>query len=125
MSLRPHLPCTRIISCSSECLLDQAPQRKRPADAGLLDVSSASASIFGDDGTAPAIVDTNGNQIDILADAVGSEEHIGGIHKCRQLVAHEQMIVLKGSRPVRREADFDAGADRAAPTGLIARRRSR
>src|SRR6201999_261705 len=33
-------------------------------------------------------------------------------------VAHEQVVVFEGDRPARSEADFDTGADRAAPTGL-------
>src|SRR5690242_3108067 len=83
---------------------------------------SCSGSILGDDRAAPAIVDADGDEIDVLLDALvegqaSSTNHaIGG--EGVGAVAHEQVVVLDRRRPVRGEAEFEACTHRAAPAGV-------
>src|SRR3979490_2981821 len=73
-------------------------------------------SVLRDDRAAPAVVHANGNKIDVLTDAIGAIEQAGRRGEGDIAIAHEQVIVFDGSRPVRRETKFKTGTDRAAPT---------
>src|SRR5712671_6681696 len=78
-------------------------------------------SVLRDDRAAPAIVYADRNQIDVLPDAVfaGEAERRDGRREVAGAVAHEQVIVCDGGRPVRREAIFHTDSNHAAPTGVI------
>src|SRR6478672_5955956 len=90
--------------------------------AGLLRIQSGwRKSVLRDHRATPAIVDADGDEIDVLADAIDRGQHAGGVGEADVAVAHEQMIVLDGSRPVRGEAIFEADADSAAPAGFTRR----
>src|SRR5882724_6504088 len=79
-------------------------------------------SVFRDHRATPAVVDSRGDHIDVLTDAVDSRINAdrGGKNGREADVAsaHEQMIVFNGSRPVRRKSIFKTGPDRAAPAGF-------
>src|SRR5579872_4987133 len=78
-------------------------------------------SIFGDDRSTPTIVDANGQQIGVTANTVAAKWQAG--RRDREVgvvVGDEQMVVFKCRRPVRSEAEFDASADRTAPS-VVAR----
>src|SRR5207248_2782209 len=67
----------------------------------------------------------DGDEVDVLLDAVVGEEGAGRaksavVGEDVGAIAHEQVVVLDGGRPVRGEAELDAGADRATPAGGVA-----
>ena len=66
------------------------------------------------------IVDASGDQIDVLADAFGSEgnRRRGRGRKADVAIAHEQMIPLNSERPIRSETIFPADTGDSAPAGL-------
>src|SRR5882757_9004454 len=99
-------------------------QTKRPA-LGRPFVSNLSClrrSVLRDHRATPAVVDADGDEIDVLTDAIGAEEEAARRGEGVGLVLHEQMIVFERSRPVRGEAVFEADADRATPAGVVASR---
>src|SRR3954468_4747366 len=80
-------------------------------------------SVLRDDRTAPAIVDADGNEVDVLTDALRAEEVTdrdqGTVaDKVVAALAHEEVVVFDRGRPVRREAELETGADGAAPAGV-------
>src|SRR6267142_962308 len=78
-------------------------------------------SVLRDDRAAPAIVDAHRDKIDVLPDAVfaGEAERRDRRTEVAGAVAHEQVVVCDGGRPVRREAIFQTDSNHAAPTGVI------
>src|SRR5262249_6767932 len=77
-------------------------------------------SVLGDHRAAEAVVQTDEAHIDVLADIV-SESHSVDARREEDdvMVAKENMVVFDADRPVRGKADFQTGADRAAPPGLV------
>jgi hypothetical protein len=63
-------------------------------------------------------VDTRGDEIDVLTDAIGLEKHTGRCREVEGLILHEQVVVFDADRPVRGEAIFKADANGATPAGL-------
>src|SRR6478752_5035150 len=94
--------------------------RSSVLDISVLDISVLDISVLGDDRAAPAIIDADGDEIDVLADARDIEHGAGDtgdavVEQGVGLVLHEHVIVFDAGRPVRGEAVFEAGADGAAP----------
>src|SRR5262249_33996458 len=54
-----------------------------------------------------------------LGDAVGGTEDTSRRDRIEGARAQEQTVVFEADRPVRRETDFDACADRATPAGVV------
>jgi hypothetical protein len=77
------------------------------------------SSVLRDDRATPFVVYADGNEIDVLIDPIGAEEDASRRDEGVGTVLHEQVIVFDRSRPVRGEAVFEAGADRATPTGVV------
>src|SRR3954468_304105 len=50
--------------------------------------------------------------------AVGARDGNGGCRERNVAGAHEQVVVFKGTGPVRRKADFNSGADTPPPAGF-------
>jgi hypothetical protein len=75
-------------------------------------------SVLRDDRAAPAVVDADQTHIDVLADAIGVREQTCRRRKAGIVMPAEDVIVLSGDRPVLGEAEFQADAQRAAPTGF-------
>ena len=78
-------------------------------------------SVLRDDRATPAIVDANGDEIDVIADAIGAEGEAAWRDEAKIAVLHEQVIVFDAGRPVGSEAKFEARADAGAPAGVVAR----
>src|SRR5688500_12046734 len=84
------------------------------------------SSILRDHRATPAIVDADGDEIDVLTDAL-VERHAGRAdgsdsavaHKGMGTILHEHVIVFDAGRPVRRETIFEAHTDHATPTGIV------
>src|SRR6187549_889250 len=79
-------------------------------------VTGSGRSVLRDDRATPTVVDTGGNQIDVLTDAIGGERRAGRAEQTVVgegvgLVLHEHVIVVDAERPVRGEAVFQADAD--------------
>src|SRR5438552_7306030 len=98
------------------------PQKKKAGTrpAFRYSVCGSRSSVFRDDRATPAIVDADGDEIDVLTDADVIEHRAGYtgdavVEEGVGAVPHEQMIVFDRGRPVRGEAVFEADADRAAP----------
>src|SRR5947207_11286892 len=98
------------------------PQQKKPRDSdpGLLCLAGSVRSVLRDDRAAELVVQAGGDEIDVLTDAVGAEGEAARRGEGVGTVLHEQVIVLDANRPVRGEGVFEAGADRAAPAGVVA-----
>src|SRR5215216_1330424 len=77
-------------------------------------------SVLRNDRATPAVVDADGDEIDVLADAVGAEEDASRVDEGVGAVLHEQVVVFDAGRPVRGEAEFEARADHATPAGIVA-----
>src|SRR5258705_12812378 len=81
-------------------------------------------SVLRDDRAAPAIVDADGGEIDILTNPVGCRKSadwkakVSGCIEADVAVRQEDVVILECDRPVRREAEFNTGTDRATPSGL-------
>ena len=71
-------------------------------------------SVPGDDRTAPPVVDADGDEIDILTDAIGPEERACGVDERVGAILHEEVIVFddNGAHPGMAAAEFvaDSGA---------------
>src|SRR5262249_1905051 len=85
--------------------------------------SVARSSVLRDHRAAPAIVHADGDEVDVLPDAIGAEKRAGHtgdavVGEGEGAIAHEQVIVFDRGRPVRREAVLEARADRATPAGV-------
>src|SRR3954469_20531235 len=95
----------------------------------MLGAQTLGASMLGDDGTAPAIVDADRRHVDVLADRISpARSAAGNAREAQHAVAHEQVLVFGGDRPVLGKADLDAGADSSTPTrgaGLVEHRSGR
>src|SRR5690242_3049575 len=76
-------------------------------------------SVRGKRRPAEAIVDPGRYHVDVLTDAVLGGEAAGGSRESVGLTVEEDMIVFHADRPVRGEADLDAGADSGAPARII------
>ena len=98
---------------------EMPPNKKAGSRAGL-DDPFADRSVFGDDRAAEAIVHADSAQIDILADAQGRAYAAADRRQRDVAVVQEDVVVFEADRPVRREAELDTGADRAAPAGFAA-----
>src|SRR5947207_1400168 len=83
-------------------------------------VAGSVRSVRRDDRAAELVVQAGGDEIDVLTDAVGAEGEAARRGEGVGTVLHEQVIVLDANRPVRGEGVFEAGADRAAPAGVVA-----
>src|SRR5436190_941315 len=90
----------------------QPHNKKRPARPAFSAFRCGSrSSVFCDDRAAPAIVDADGDEIDVLADAIVAEhravhtEH-AVVEEGDGTILHEQMIVFDPGRPVRGEGVF-------------------
>src|SRR5689334_17704218 len=87
-------------------------------------MTSEMSSVFRDDRAAPAVVHANGDHVDILTDALVREQRAGERTASSTgderviAAAHEQVVVFEADRPVRREAEFGAGADDTTPAGI-------
>jgi hypothetical protein len=77
-------------------------------------------SVLGNHRTGEAIVDADGRHVDVSLDAVGARHRPRGRGQGDRVGPHKQVIVFDANRPVRREADLDAGTDSATLTGLSA-----
>src|SRR6478735_787737 len=80
---------------------------------------SVLTSVLGDHGAAELVVQADGDEIDVLTDAIGTEEGAGRGGEGQGTILHEQMIVFDRSRPVRSKTVFEADADHATPAGVI------
>src|SRR4029077_6024098 len=78
-------------------------------------------SVLGDDRAAELVVQADEAHVDVLTDAVGPDETREG----HVLVLQEAVVVPDADRPVRREAELEAGTDRATPAGLAGRAEQR
>src|SRR4051812_31454127 len=76
-------------------------------------------SVLRDDRATPTVVDAHRDEIDVLTDPDGGEGTASRGGEGQVPVAHEQVIVFEGGRPVRSKAVFEADANRAAPTGFV------
>src|SRR3984893_14557122 len=115
--------------CGTGCSADAAgrqigAQTKRQAEGRpflIPDAQLRPVSVPRDDRAAPAVVDADGRHIDVLTDAVIARNDANRGKNRREVeaaVAHEQMMVLNRSRPVRRETKFETGSGRAAKAGF-------
>src|ERR1044072_5658766 len=66
-----------------------------------------------------AIVDPGRYHVDILTDAVLGCEAARSSRESEGFTIEEDMIVFHADRPVRGEADLDAGANGSAPTRVV------
>src|ERR1700730_18684538 len=82
---------------------------------------SAPTSVARDDRTAKSVVDADRAHVDILLDGVGTPDSGERRRERHAAAAHEQMVVFESDRKVRRKAEYDAGADSAAPAGFARR----
>src|SRR4051812_4160926 len=116
----------RIYACSrslSSPLAARPPQQKSPGQRpGLLCFASLARSVLRDDRAAEAVVHPGGDEVSVLLDVVvagvDAREHADA-SEVVVVGAHEQVIILDAERPVRSEGVFHAGANRAAPAGLL------
>src|SRR5262249_38295705 len=69
--------------------------------------------------SAEAVVDADGDEIDVLTDAIGAEEDGSRRVEGVGAILHEQVVVFEADRAVGSEAEFDAGADHATPAGVV------
>src|SRR6516225_11237936 len=72
-------------------------------------------SVAGDERAAEAIVDSGGEEIDVLTDAFGVEQRADRSGQVVAVGAQEDVVVLETSRPVRREAVLETNTDDSAP----------
>src|SRR5260370_1792344 len=87
---------------------------------GALILSMTARSVLRDDRAAELVVHADGDEIDVLTDAIGTEERASRRGEAVGALRHEQVIVLDRGRPVRGEAVFEADADHATPAGVVA-----
>src|SRR5947209_7836302 len=78
-------------------------------------------SVLRNDGAAELVVQANEAHVDVLTDAIGRRHQREG----DVLVLQEDVVVLDANRPIRGKTILDAGADGAAPTGLVVRGQQR
>ena len=104
-------------------------QQKAPAEPGLLSFAKSKRSVAGCNRrrsvAAEAVVEPYGDQIHVLVDPIDAGNEGGRDHErvgvgVGVAIPHEEMVVLHADRPVRSEADLDACAECAAPTGVVA-----
>src|SRR3569832_2358990 len=69
---------------------------------------------------AEPVVQASREQVHVLLDAGGLDAGEGVV-----LATQEDVVVLEAERPVRREAVFEAGADRRTPAGVAGRAKIR
>src|ERR1700759_3331001 len=93
------------------------PARGRPFVQANRSKISTLRSVPGDHRATEGVVHADGAHVDVLTDVVPAVEDTEGVER-HVAAAHEQMVVFERDGPARREAELDAGADRAAPTGL-------
>jgi hypothetical protein len=97
----------------------QRAKEKVPADGPGPSLSTLMMGlVLRDHRAAEGVVHADGANIDILADAIDGRKGAGARVGGDIAAAHEEMVVFEGDRPMRREADFDASAHGAAPTGF-------
>src|SRR6266436_3584169 len=76
-------------------------QRKKPrAMPGALILSMTARSVLRDDRAAELVVHADGDEIDVLTDAIGTEERASRRGEAVGAILHEQVIVLDRGRPV-------------------------
>src|ERR1700719_1525775 len=95
---------------------NKKPARSRPfVMSGCYVGTFRPRSVFREDRAAPAIVDADGDEIVIAANAVGADGHASGeVGEGRVVIGDEQMVVFNRRRPVRGKAEFHACTHGAA-----------
>src|SRR4051812_40710771 len=74
---------------------------------GLADLAkSVLSSILRDHRAAELVVHADGDEIDVLTDAIGTDEGAGRRGEAQGAILHEHVIVFHRGRPVRSEAVF-------------------
>src|SRR5262245_57959038 len=97
-------------------------QQKGRREAGLFHRKKfGEGSVLRDQRAAPAIVQADEAHVDVLTDAVAAERQAAWGREAKRAIAEEDVVVFDAHRPVRRKADFQAGADRATPTAFAGR----
>src|SRR5438477_3362214 len=116
------MPSPKSNSCGgNRAEASRSGSKKRPARSRPFRVANERVSVLCDDRTAEAVVQADEAHVDVLADSGGNRERARRRAGSDVVGSHEQMVVLDADRPVRSEAEFEAGADRATPARFLGR----